>query len=126
MLATRVLVVTVTGDCDLCAAAALRARFPSLLDGQEPGVLLIDLAAVTFLDAAGARALLWMGHTALSRGHEWGMISGGNRWVHRVLDLLQWTAGLPLYPDWISAHSALCLDPEDGPEQEIHTHDLEG
>ncbi len=124
-MAPEVLLVTLTGDCDNPAAIALRARFPLLLESQTPGVLLLDVSGVTFMDAAGARVLLWIGHLALSRGHEWGIITGGNRLVRLIFDLLQWSEGLPLYPDWSSAHSALCRHPDqapprpmDGPETE--------
>ncbi len=101
------LLITLTGDLDTIEADQLRNRCPPLLRDLPSCVVLLDLSGITFLDAAGARAVLWLGHQVLMAGHEWGIIAGGNWWVDRVFRLLGWSEALPLYADWTSASLAL-------------------
>lgn len=106
------LLITLAGEFDIYEAEQVRRQFPELLGSLPKGVVLLDLTGITFLDAAGARSILWMGHQALAGGHEWGIITGDNRWIHRVFALLGWTEALPLYSDWSSA--TLALRPQPG------------
>jgi anti-anti-sigma factor len=52
------LTAVVTGDIDILTAPHLEATLQDAIDDHRPQTLTIDLAGVTFLDAAGMTALI--------------------------------------------------------------------
>jgi len=60
--------VAVAGEVDLATATALRDSVLRTLHEQDPVVLEIDLAGVTFLDCAGIGALVAARNTAVQIG----------------------------------------------------------
>jgi anti-anti-sigma factor len=59
-------VLTVTGDIDLASAADFETCLRSALD-RAPSSIVIDLAALTFIDSSGLRALVSVSKEAQSR-----------------------------------------------------------
>ncbi|GAB1644152.1 STAS domain-containing protein [Krasilnikovia sp. MM14-A1259] len=61
-------IVTITGEIDLATHAQLQQAVTDLLHHHPCHHLVLDMAGVTFLDAAGIRALLACHHTAEQLG----------------------------------------------------------
>jgi anti-sigma B factor antagonist len=49
--------LSASGDVDLASAQLLRAEWFTAVDEQEPDLVVLDLAEVTFLDMAGLRVI---------------------------------------------------------------------
>jgi anti-sigma B factor antagonist len=60
------LTVTVRGDVDLATAPDLEAKVREAFD-QSPSSVVIDLAALSFIDSSGLRALVAVSNEARSR-----------------------------------------------------------
>jgi anti-anti-sigma factor len=60
--------VAVVGEVDLATAPGLRDRLLSVLHEQNPAVLDVDLAGVTFLDCTGIGALVAVRNAAVHEG----------------------------------------------------------
>jgi anti-anti-sigma factor len=68
-VAPAALVVRVSGEIDIATAPALAEALRARLEAAGPGAeLIVDLAAVTFIDARGLATLLEAAETARSRG----------------------------------------------------------
>ena len=80
--------VAVTGEVDLYTAAILLDGLLQVLREQTAVVLEADLAGVTFLDCAGADALVVARHAAGNLGVQL-RITHPQRIVRRVLDLVE-------------------------------------
>ncbi|MFE3874557.1 STAS domain-containing protein [Kitasatospora sp. NPDC059146] len=94
-------VVPLSGDLDDFAAPELRRLFDVLVDGGAPR-LVVDLAAVGFVDSSGLNALLG----AARRVREGGgglRLAGAAPRVRDVVELSGVSAVLPLYPDVAAA-----------------------
>lgn len=52
------LVVTVAGDIDITSGDVLRAELQRGIDAHEPATLVVDLAAVDFIDSSGLAVLV--------------------------------------------------------------------
>ncbi|HZN20852.1 MAG TPA: STAS domain-containing protein [Micromonosporaceae bacterium] len=78
--------VSVVGEVDLATAPALRDRLVDALHEQNPAVLDVDLAGVTFLDCAGVGALVAARNTAV-RSRCQMRVSHPQPIVRRVLEL---------------------------------------
>jgi anti-anti-sigma factor len=76
----------VAGEVDLATAPVLSDRLLSLLHGQAPAVLEVDLAECTFVDCAGIGALVGVRNAAVHTGRQmW--VTHPQPLVRRVLDL---------------------------------------
>jgi anti-anti-sigma factor len=62
--------VAVVGEVDLATAPGLRDRLLSVLHEQNPAVLDVDLAGVTFLDCTGLSALVAVCNAAVQTGRQ--------------------------------------------------------
>lgn len=77
-------IVVISGELDICAEPALRRALTEVLD-QRPERLFFDLADVTFIDCAAARALTAAGRAL--PGSRKAVIRRPSRVVRRLLDL---------------------------------------
>jgi anti-anti-sigma factor len=57
----RIVTVTAVGDIDLVSAARLGRSLTGVVDAHRPSALVLDVARVEFLDAAGMTALVRVG-----------------------------------------------------------------
>ena len=55
---SRMVTASISGDIDMLSADRVRVTLTGIIDIHLPRVLVIDLASVAFLDAAGMTALL--------------------------------------------------------------------
>jgi len=78
-------VLTVRGDIDLASAADFETCLRSALD-SAPSSIVIDLAALTFIDSSGLRVLVSLSKEAQSRGATLGL-RNVPRHAQRVLDI---------------------------------------
>jgi anti-anti-sigma factor len=78
--------VVVVGEIDLATAARLRNSLLCVLHAQTPPVLYVDLAAVTFLDCAGIRAIVAVHADAVQANCQL-RVTHPHPNVHRVLEL---------------------------------------
>ena len=88
----RICVLTLGGDLDFLAATKFLERAAGVVDDRTER-LVLDLAGLTFLDCAGARALA--NATYLAPGGCPVIIRSLSRAAHRVLDLLGLKLGHP-------------------------------
>ncbi|BFU41895.1 STAS domain-containing protein [Krasilnikovia sp. MM14-A1004] len=91
------IVVTVKGDIDLATHHHLQQVVTHLLQHRPCRRLVLDMAGVTFLDAAGVRALLACHHTAQQLGTRLEIRSAGDM-VRRVLTICRLTGPFHLGP----------------------------
>lgn len=80
-----ILVVSVEGDLDLSSIPGLRSRMEQAL-ATRPGLVVLELSAVRFVDSAGLSALLW----CVRRGRQAGVtvqLSAPSRAVTRLLEV---------------------------------------
>jgi anti-sigma B factor antagonist len=68
-------IVAVAGEIDMCTAPTMRAYVLNIIgitdgdgDGRGGSDLVLDLSAVTFMDARGLSTLLWADHNARRAG----------------------------------------------------------
>jgi len=78
-------VVTVRGDIDLASAADFESALQTALAGS-PASIVIDLAALSFMDSSGLRVLVSLSKEAESRGATLGL-RNIPRHAQRVLDI---------------------------------------
>lgn len=78
-------VVALSGEVDLAAVEDVEERIRTGLDG-EPGVLVLDLRGVDFLDSSGLRLVLSLDREQRDRGARLVVVRGGRR-VARVMEL---------------------------------------
>jgi len=87
-------VLTVRGDIDLASASDFETCLRTALEGG-PSSITIDLAALTFIDSSGLRALVSVSKEAQTRGATLGL-RNVPRHAQRVLDitgLSEWLDG---------------------------------
>lgn len=90
--------VTLTGELDLATAGELRRRVADLVVGQSPpDVLVLDLAGLTFVDAAGISALLSAQRAVTAYGGQL-VLRSPSRLVRRVVRVLDLERVLPVEP----------------------------
>jgi anti-sigma B factor antagonist len=78
-------VVTVRGDIDLASAADFESALRTALEAA-PASIVIDLAALSFMDSSGLRVLVSLSKEAESRGATLGL-RNIPRHAQRVLDI---------------------------------------
>ena len=79
--------VTLVGDVDSASAPELRARLINVVGDPAGGPIELDLRGVTFLNAAGLRALAAVHGAAQRTGRPLRMRCGTNRAVIRPLQI---------------------------------------
>ena len=77
--------VSVRGEIDLATAPELEARVLGAFEGG-PSSIVLDLAALTFIDSSGLRALVSLSKEARERGSSFAL-RNVPRHAQRVLDL---------------------------------------
>ena len=75
--------IALSGELDLASAARLEDELKSI-EGSNPGVVVLDLQALSFMDSSGLRALLAADARARERGGRLVIVRGDER-VQRVL-----------------------------------------
>ena len=89
-------VLTLTGELDLATAGPLRARLSRLVqDDPPPALVVLDVAGLQFVDAAGIGALLSAQRTLAARGGRM-CLRSPSRLVQRVVRVLDLEHLLPL------------------------------
>ena len=81
-----VVTLAVTGEVDLRTAGPLRAAIQEALRTPQPVDVVVDLAAVTFLDCAGMGALVAGRNTAIRQRRRY-TVTNPRGHVHRVLEI---------------------------------------
>ncbi|WP_195911353.1 STAS domain-containing protein [Streptomyces kaniharaensis] len=94
-------VIALSGDLDDFAAHDVRRLLDALVDGGEARVV-VDLAAVGFVDSTGLNALLSAARRARD-GRGAVRLAGAVPRVRDVVELSGVSAVLPLYPDVAAA-----------------------
>lgn len=84
-LPTEELVFRVVGELDVASVAALRAELRRTI-AAAPGPVVLDLTAMTFIDAAGLAALVWFA-CEMSKHDRRVSVHGANQMASRLLDL---------------------------------------
>ncbi len=98
----------------LLAAERCRPLLSPTSSGEKPRRLILRLEGLQFIDSRGAQFLLCLSRLAARRGCRCGIVTGGNRRIHRILGLLGLEVRLPLY---LTRTSAI-LDLRDATEME--------
>lgn len=80
-------VIKASGDIDLCSAPGFEELTLRYLEGYEPELFVVDLAAVGFMGAAGLSCLLKLQHAATCRHVELQIVAP-SRSVRRPIELL--------------------------------------
>ena len=78
-------VAALSGEVDLSAVAGVEERIRTGM-GEQPGVLVLDLREVEFLDSSGLRLVLELDREQRDRGARLVVVRGGRR-VARVMEL---------------------------------------
>jgi anti-sigma B factor antagonist len=85
--------IVLTGEADLLGAPKIEAALKDASAG-EPGLIVIDLRNLTFIDSSGLQALL-TGHAhCRARGHELRIVPGPEN-VQRLFELTGMNEALP-------------------------------
>ena len=79
-------IVAVTGEIDMLTGPQLRTALTGAMDVYRPRSLIVDMAGVPFLDAAGMTALIHAYHQADRLGVDLGLINA-QRLVFRSLQV---------------------------------------
>lgn len=80
--------VEVSGELDLCSAPQLNRRFAALLANARVTQIVLDLDAVTFIDAAGLRAIVGCGTLCRQNGVRLDCRIPSRGPVHRLVELV--------------------------------------
>jgi anti-sigma B factor antagonist len=89
-------VVSLAGELDLATAERLRARLTDLVQSDPPPVrMVLDLAALDFVDASGISVLIGAQRALATRGGRL-VLRSPSRMVRRVVQVLDLETVLPL------------------------------
>jgi len=77
--------VALTGEIDLSTVEELQERLAPAL-GEDPGLIVLDLRQVSFLDSSGLRLILRLNRRQHDGGGRLVLVRGGRR-VSRVLEI---------------------------------------
>lgn len=92
-----VVVVALSGDCDLSRAATLHTQLLDVLRARPTGII-IDLSEVTFCDLACLRTMANLGRRSTAVG-TWMRMAGPSPIVRRLLEITGLCASLPCFLD---------------------------
>lgn len=92
-----VVVVALSGDCDLSRAATLHNQLLDVLRSRPTGIV-IDLSEVTFCDLACLRTMANLGRRSTAVG-TWMRMAGPSPIVRRLLEITGLCASLPCFGD---------------------------
>lgn len=90
-------VVSVSGDLDVLSVAELRAAGTAAVDGAVGGFCVMDLSAVTFLNAAGLAGLVAVARYARATGRTARIVVDANRRVIRPIEVTGLDHSLSLF-----------------------------
>lgn len=85
--------IVLTGEADLLGAPKIEAALKDASAGK-PGLIVIDLRSLTFIDSSGLQALLTGHELCRARGHELRIIPGPEN-VQRLFELTGMDEALP-------------------------------
>lgn len=85
--------IVLIGEADLLGAPKIEAALKDASAG-EPGLIVIDLRSLTFIDSSGLQALLTGHELCRARGHELRIIPGPEN-VQRLFELTGMDEALP-------------------------------
>ncbi len=91
--APRIQTIVLTGEADLLGAPKIEAALKDASDG-EPGLIVIDLRSLTFIDSSGLHVLITGHELCRARGHELRIIPGPEN-VQRLFALTGMNKALP-------------------------------
>jgi anti-anti-sigma factor len=77
--------LSVAGELDLASGPTLERELESAFSG-EPGLVILDLRQLEFMDSTGLGVLIRAHNRAQTQGHRLGIV-GGSRQVRRLLHL---------------------------------------
>lgn len=100
-LPTEELIHRVFGELDVASVGALREEL-RLTMAAGSGPVVLDLAAVTFVDAAGLGALVWFAYEMRARGRR-ASVHGAGPMASRLLEMThvgRLFAARPAVPSW--------------------------
>lgn len=86
--------IALAGEADLLGAPEVEAAFAEVCAG-EPGLIVLDLRNLTFIDSSGLHALIAGHQLCRTRGHELKVIPGSAN-VQRLFELTGMNDILPL------------------------------
>ena len=89
------IVARITGELDLSNVAETEATIVLSVTPDTEG-LVIDLTETTFLDSTGIRMLFDLAERLRSRRHQFRLVADTTTLVHRVLELSQLAALVPV------------------------------
>ncbi|GIH74005.1 hypothetical protein Plo01_04340 [Planobispora longispora] len=105
--------VTVAGELDITTRPELCARVEHLL-GTRPGTLVLDLGAVTFIDARGLSALVVLRRHAIEMGTRL-LLSRVSPPVRSILGMTGLSRSFPVSAEAATLQSALAGHPRPQP-----------
>lgn len=85
--------IVLAGEADLVGAPEIEAAFKDACAG-EPGLVVLDLKDLTFIDSSGLRSLITGHQLCRGRGHELKIIPGPAN-VQRLFELTGMNDALP-------------------------------
>ena len=85
--------IVLTGEADLLGAPKIEAALKDASAG-EPGLIVIDLRNLTFIDSSGLQALITGHELCRARGHELRIVPGPEN-VQRLFELTGMNEALP-------------------------------
>jgi anti-sigma B factor antagonist len=91
--APRAQTIALTGEADLLGAPSLEAAFAEVCTG-EPGLIVLDLRNLTFIDSSGLHALVTGHQLCRVRGHELKVIPGPAN-IQRLFEITGMNDALP-------------------------------
>ncbi|HEY3829900.1 MAG TPA: STAS domain-containing protein [Solirubrobacteraceae bacterium] len=91
--AARTQTIVLTGEADLLDAPRIEAALKDASD-DEPGLIIVDLRNLTFIDSSGLQALLAGHELCRARDHELRILPGPEN-VQRLFELTGMTEALP-------------------------------
>lgn len=96
----------VVGEVDMSNAAALEQDIRLVLDGSDRGIVL-DLSGTTYLDSAGLRMIFALARHAGTAGKRLELVVPDASPVHRVLEIAELPAAVPVHATPDPARQAL-------------------
>jgi anti-anti-sigma factor len=85
--------IVLIGEADLLGAPKIEAALKDA-SAAEPGLIVIDLRSLTFIDSSGLQALIAGDELCRARGHELKIVPGPEN-VRRLFELTGMNAALP-------------------------------
>lgn len=95
-------VIAVRGEIDISTAPMLSATLNTVVDGRGCGAVVIDLAGVSFMGAAGLHALLGARRLLEDSGRRLVVVCADHHPAYRVISLAGLTEAFSIWPSCAS------------------------